>query len=98
MYKRQVTQQLVPAVDGRSRAVASEILVSTTPVRSLIRDGKVHQIHNAMLQGRRAGMQLMNDSLADLVNRGVVSFEQAVRRSGSPDELARACGRAPAPV
>jgi twitching motility protein PilT len=89
-----VTQQLVPAVDGRSRAVASEILVSTTAVRALIRDGKVHQIHNAMMQGKRQGMQLMNESLADLVNRGVVSFEQAARRSSSPEELARMCGRA----
>ncbi|MCB0977114.1 MAG: PilT/PilU family type 4a pilus ATPase [Acidimicrobiales bacterium] len=88
-----VTQQLVPTADGRSRAVASEILVSNTAVRALIRDGKIHQIHNAMMQGKRNGMQLMNDSLADLVNRGVVTFEQAARRSNTPDDLARMCGQ-----
>ena len=60
----------------------------------MIRDGKIHQIHNAMMQGKRQGMQLMNDSLADLVNRGVsLGFEQASRRSGAPEDLARMCGQ-----
>jgi twitching motility protein PilT len=84
-----VTQQLVPTVDGRGRAVASEVMLANNAIRALIRDGKVHQIHNAMMSGRKAGMQSMDDSLADLVRRGVVSKEQAARRAQNPDELLR---------
>jgi len=86
------TQQLVPTADGRSRAVACEIMLANTAIRSLIRDGKVHQIHNAMASGKRQGMQAMDDSLADLVRRGVVTSEQALRRAQNPDDLARMIG------
>jgi twitching motility protein PilT len=84
-----VTQQLVPTIDGRGRAVASEVMITNNAIRALIRDGKVHQIHNAMMSGRKAGMQSMDDSLADLVRRGVVSREQAARRAQNPDEMLR---------
>ena len=87
-----VTQQLVPTADGRARAVASEVMVANHPIRALIRDGKVHQIHNAMMSGRKVGMQSMDDSLADLVRRGMVTLEQAQRRAQNPDELARLIG------
>jgi len=84
-----VTQQLVPTIDGRGRAVASEVMLANNAIRALIRDGKVHQIHNAMMSGRKAGMQSMDDSLADLVRRGLVTKEQAARRAQNPDELLR---------
>lgn len=90
-----VTQQLVPTADGRARAVASEVMVANHPIRALIRDGKVHQIHNAMMSGRKLGMQSMDDSLADLVRRGLVTLEQAQKRAQNPDELSRLVGSAP---
>ena len=86
------TQQLVPTTDGRARAVACEVMVANTAIRALIRDGKVHQIHNAMTSGKRIGMQTMDDSLADLVRRGVVDPEAALRRAQNPDDLARMLG------
>jgi twitching motility protein PilT len=91
------TQQLLPTADGRSRAVACEVMIANTAIRSLIRDGKVHQIHNAMASGKRVGMQSMDESLADLVRRGVVAPEQALRRAKNPDDLARMIGQ-PAPA
>ncbi len=87
-----VTQQLVPTADGRGRAIAAEVMLASMPVRALIRDGKVHQIHNAMMSGKRQGMQLMDDALADLVRRGVVDLEQAQRRAHHPEEIARLAG------
>ena len=87
-----ITQQLIPTADGRGRAVAIEVMIATHPVRALIREGKIHQIHNSMIQGKRQGMIQMNDSLSDLVKRGIITPEMAVRRSNSPDELARALG------
>ena len=89
------TQQLVPTADGRGRAVACEVMIANTAIRALIRDGKVHQIHNAMASGRRVGMQSMDDSLAGLVRRGVVNAEQAMRRAQNPDDLARSLGVTP---
>ncbi len=83
------TQQLVPTVDGRSRVVAAEVMIANTAIRALIRDGKVHQIPNAMTSGKRSGMMSMDESLADLVRRGVVSHEQAQRRAKNVDEFAR---------
>jgi len=92
-----VTQQLVPTVDGRSRVVASEVMIANHPVRALIREGKIHQIHNAMMQGKRVGMQQMNESLAALVRAGAVTAEEAMRRTGNADDLARMIG-VPAPT
>ncbi|HRW37386.1 MAG: PilT/PilU family type 4a pilus ATPase [Acidimicrobiales bacterium] len=90
-----VTQQLVPTADGRARAVAVEVMMANNPIRALIRDGKVHQIHNAMMSGRKAGMQSMDDSLADLVRRGVADREHALRRAQHPEDLTRLLGGAP---
>ncbi|WP_426574839.1 PilT/PilU family type 4a pilus ATPase [Aquihabitans sp. McL0605] len=92
-----ITQQLLPSVDGRSRVAACELMFANNAIRALIREGKVHQIHNAMASGKRAGMQTMDDSLADLVRRGMVEGREAVRRAKNPDELGRAVGLAPLP-
>ncbi|MCU1497430.1 MAG: pilus retraction protein PilT [Acidimicrobiales bacterium] len=89
------TQQLVPTADGRGRAVACEVMIANSAIRALIRDGKVHQIHNAMMSGKRAGMVSMDDSLADLVRRGIVNADQAMRRAKNPDDLARMIGVEP---
>ena len=89
------TQQLVPTVDGRARAVACELMIANNAIRALIRDGKIHQIHNAMTSGKRAGMQSMDDSLVDLVRRGVVDAQQALRRGKNPDDIARMLGITP---
>ena len=59
-----VTQQLLQTADGRGRALACEVLVSTPAVRNLIREGKVHQIYSVMQAGGRFGMQTMDMSLA----------------------------------
>ena len=76
-----------PVARDRSDTRITELILVTE--RPVIRDGKVHQIHNAMMSGRKAGMQSMDDSLADLVRKGMVSKEQAARRAQNPDELLR---------
>jgi twitching motility protein PilT len=86
------TQQLVISADGRSRVVASEVMFVTTAIRALIRDGKVHQIHNAMTSGRKQGNQTMDESLADLVRRGIITIDVAMRRARNPDDLPRMAG------
>ncbi len=88
-----VTQQLVPLVRGQGRTVAAEIMVATPAVRNLIREGKVHQIYSAMQAGARFGMRSMDQSLAELVRAGKITFEVAVERAANADDLRRLLGR-----
>src|SRR3954449_2004834 len=87
-----VTQQLVQTVDGRGRAVAAEVLVTTPAIRNLIREGKVHQIYSAMQAGGRFGMQTMDMSLAALVKAGKITQQMAFERCHDAEELARLTG------
>jgi twitching motility protein PilT len=73
-----VAQKLLPRRDGKGRVMAFEILLNTSPVSSLIRDGKTFQIPGVMQTGRKAGMVLMDQSIADLVASGTVGAEEAV--------------------
>jgi twitching motility protein PilT len=72
--------------------VACEVLVPTPGVRNLIREGKGHQIYSAMQTGGKFGMQTMDAALVDLLRRGLISREEAERRSSNPEELRRLAG------
>ena len=87
-----VTQQLLPIRAGRGRHVAAEVLVATPAIRNLIREGKTHQIYSAMQAGGKYGMQTMDQSLASLVMRGVISMETAVERCANEEDLRRLIG------
>jgi twitching motility protein PilT len=89
-----VTQQLLQTADGRSRAVACEVLICTPAVRNLIREGKVHQIYSIMQAGGRFGMQTMDQALANLVKEGKITQQLAYERSHDPEELNRLIGAA----
>lgn len=84
-----VTQQLLPKAGGIGRVAACEVLIATPAVRNLIREGKTHQLYTVMQTGGQYGMQTMNAALADLVRRGEITRELALRRSSMPDELER---------
>src|SRR5216110_3206264 len=87
-----ITQTLLPRAKGRGRAMAAEILVCTPAIRALIRDDKVHQIYSMMQSGKKHGMQTMNDALYQLYMAREVAWEECVRASTDPVELARMCG------
>jgi twitching motility protein PilT len=87
-----VTQQLIPVRTGNGRHVAVEVLVATPAIRNLIREGKVHQIYSAMQAGGKYGMQTMDQSLASLVQRGVISMELAIERCANEEDLRRLIG------
>ena len=82
-----VTQTLVPTADGRGRIAALEILIPDDAVRNLIRQGKIEQIYSVMQTGTARGLQTMEQSLADLVLRNVITREVAVNRSSRVDQL-----------
>ncbi|HUR23398.1 MAG TPA: PilT/PilU family type 4a pilus ATPase [Acidimicrobiales bacterium] len=87
-----VTQQLIPTVGSRGRAVAVEVLVATPAVRNLIREGKTHQIYSAMQAGGQYGMQTMDMSLATLVKDGKIPKDLAVERCANETDFRRLLG------
>src|SRR5262244_223280 len=87
-----LSQQLIPTADGRGRAMALEIMVTTPAIRNLIREEKIHQIYSSMQAGQKFGMQTMNQSLSELVQKRRISREEALNRSTLPEELAQLTG------
>jgi twitching motility protein PilT len=81
------TQALLPTPGGTGRVPALEILFPDDAVRNLIRQGKVEQVYSVMQTGTSKGMQTMEQSLADLVIRKVITLEDALSRSSRPEQL-----------
>ena len=90
-----LSQQLIPTTDGRGRVMSLEIMVTTPAVRNLIREEKIHQIYSSMQAGQKFGMQTMNQSLLELVQKRKITREEALNRSMLPDELSQLLGTAP---
>ncbi|MFZ5644794.1 MAG: type IV pilus twitching motility protein PilT [Bacillota bacterium] len=84
-----ISQQLLPTRDGKGRVVAVELMLATTAVRNMIREGKEHMIYTAMQTGRSQGMQTMDQSLASLCAAGKISRETALLRCVDKVELER---------
>jgi twitching motility protein PilT len=82
-----MTQTLVPTMDGQGRVPALEIMIPDDAIRNLIRQGKVEQMYSFMQTGLKRGMQTMEQSLADLVLRRVISREEALARTSKPEQL-----------
>ena len=70
--KMVVTQKLFKKKDGSGRVGAFEVLVSTAPVRNLIRENKIHQITSVMQTSQRDGMITMEKSIESLIATGAI--------------------------
>jgi len=81
-----LSQTLIPKVGG-GRVMALEIMVATPAIRNLIREEKIHQVYSAIATGQKFGMQTMNQSLADLTKRHLITKEDALNRSTLVEEL-----------
>jgi twitching motility protein PilT len=82
-------QALIPKIGG-GRVLAMEVLVPNPAIRNLIREDKVHQIYSQQQIGQEKwGMQTLNQSLADLHLRKLITYEDAIGRSTDQEELKR---------
>ena len=81
-----ISQRLVPTVDGK-RAAAIEVLVGSPRVKDLIKDGKVHEIKEAMEGSEQYGMQTFDMALLKLYKDGKISEEEALKNADSPNNL-----------
>jgi twitching motility protein PilT len=79
-----ITQTLCKKVGG-GRVASLEILLGTTAVRNLIREGKIHQIPGVMQTSQNVGMQTLEMHLRELVDRGLITRELAIEKTGNPD-------------
>ncbi len=76
-----ISQQLVPKIDGTGRVVALEIMVNTPAVANLIRESKTFMLPGIIQTGKKLGMKLMDDSLIELVEAGIISPHEAFDRA-----------------
>jgi len=82
-----ICQALLPHAGGQGRVVAMEIMLGSPAVRSVIREGKTHQLNSIIETSGRLGMQSMNQAIRDRVASGAVTAETATAVSSDPDAL-----------
>jgi twitching motility protein PilT len=89
VLKAVVSQRLIPKVDGKGRAPAVEVLISTAFIRDCIMDKeKTHLIPGAIAQGTsQYGMQTFDQSIFSLFEGGLISYEEALRWASNVDEF-----------
>ncbi|MFW6309121.1 MAG: type IV pilus twitching motility protein PilT [bacterium] len=88
-----ISQQLLPRVDKEGRVAAMEVLIGNSAVKNVIREGKSHQLISLMQAGGKQGMIVMNNYLINLYKKGIISYEEAIRRSDNPDFIKKRISR-----
>lgn len=86
-----VSQQLLPGVDGE-QVSAFEIMHMNSAIRSMIRDGKSHQIAGAIASGGQEGMFSMDQSILELYRSGRISRQTALEYADNPEQMLRRLG------
>jgi len=82
-----ISQQLLPTKHKPGRVAALEILVNTSAVANLIRQGKLDQLETAMQAGGRTGMQTMDSALLELVEQGFVAGKEAYLQANTKQKF-----------
>jgi twitching motility protein PilT len=72
-----VSQLLVPRADGSGRVAVNEVLLRTSGLGNLIREGNLPMLATLMQSGRKHGMQMLDDVLAELVEQGTITARDA---------------------
>src|SRR5436853_755057 len=82
-----ISQQLIPRSEGKGRVLALEILTNTPAVANVIREAKTFMLPGIIQTGKKQGMQLMDDALIELHNRGLITVEEALARAEQRTEM-----------
>jgi twitching motility protein PilT len=81
------TQQLLPRSGTNGRVPAVEVMICNAAIKNLIREAKAHQVASIMQTSTNIGMQTMDQALADLYRRGLITYEDAMERCMNAEEL-----------
>ncbi len=82
-----ISQQLLPTADGKGRVLACEVLAASPAIRNIIREQKSAEIATYMQTGQQHGMRLMDVSLKELYEQGLISYEVARSRMRNPEDF-----------
>ncbi|WP_291994883.1 type IV pilus twitching motility protein PilT [Candidatus Accumulibacter sp. ACC003] len=83
-----ISQTLLKTKDGLGRIAAHEIMIGTPAIRNLIRENKVAQMYSALQTGQQHGMQTLDQNLAEMVKRNLVSVAEAKSKAANKDSFA----------
>ncbi|MFH1415558.1 MAG: type IV pilus twitching motility protein PilT [Elusimicrobiota bacterium] len=86
-----ICQQLVPLAEGKGRVAARELMIVNAAIANLIREGKTHQIYNAIEVGGKFGMKSLDKDLSLLVNKGTITFDSALTKANNANLLRQFC-------
>ena len=84
-----ISHQLIPKKDGTGRVLALEILTNTPAVANVIREAKTYMLPGIIQTGKKQGMRLMDDTLIDLYDRGLISAEETYARADQKQTMRR---------
>ena len=84
-----VSQKLLPRADGKGMVLATEIMVVTPAIRTMIRESRIHEIYGVIQTNRKLGMMTMNMSLLELLKKKLITFDVAILNSPNKEELER---------
>ena len=82
-----ISQTLCKTKDGNGRVAAHEIMIGTSAIRNLIREGKVAQMYSTIQTSSNVGMQTLDQNLTDLVRRNLISAAEARSKAKSPENF-----------
>ena len=82
-----ISQTLCKTKDGTGRVAAHEVMLGTAAIRNLIRENKIAQMYSSIQTGQSAGMMTLDQCLADLVRRNVVSPAEARTKAKFPENF-----------
>lgn len=91
-----ICQTLFKRIDKKGRCAAMEILIATAAVRNLIRESKTFQIPSMIQTGKKYGMQLLDDAIFDLLNKGWISGDDAYAKCNDKSRFRQFLKSAPA--
>lgn len=82
-----ISQQLIPKANGTGRIIATEVMFSSSAIRNMIRENKIHHIANVIQTSGKQGMKSMDNSLIDLLKQNNISIEDAISYAVDPDYI-----------
>jgi twitching motility protein PilT len=82
-----ISQQLLPRAGQSGRVASHEIMLCNSAIRNLIREAKAHQMTSVIQTSVTSGMQTMDQSLKDLYHRGMITYEDAMKKAVNQEEL-----------
>jgi twitching motility protein PilT len=82
-----ISQTLVKKADGAGRVAAFETMAAISSVRNLIRENKTYQISSLIQTGQRSGMRSLDQSLAELYHKKIITYDDALEKASNPKEF-----------